>query len=178
VDAAHMMLIRQLLQPAFYHQLRTEKQLGYIVGVLPAPLLDLENSLFVVQSPSANEAEIMAQIDLFLDEQASMLADNFAMNQQSLIKKLQEPARSLKEQSERYWASITTYDETFMRSDLLAEAVAAITVDSLNEFYARVFLNKNRRLWLTSIAFDQRDNFSEIQSLPAYKKQMNRTVMP
>lgn len=178
VDAAHMMLIRQLLQPAFYHQLRTEKQLGYIVGVLPAPLLDLENSLFVVQSPSSNEAEIMAQIDLFLDEQASMLADNFAMNQQSLIKKLQEPARSLKEQSERYWASITSYDETFMRRDLLAEAVAAITVDSLNGFYARVFLNKNRRLWLTSIAFDQRDNFSEIQSLPAYKKQMNRTVMP
>lgn len=178
VDTAHMMLVRQLLQPAFYHQLRTEKQLGYIVGALSAPLLDLENSLFVVQSPSATEAQIMTQIDLFLDELAPVLADNFVMNQQSLIKKLQEPARSLKEQSERYWSSITTYDETFMRREVVADAVAAITVDSLNDFYKRIFLNKNRRLWLTSVAFDQRDKLSEIQSLPAYKKQMNRVVLP
>lgn len=177
-DTAHMMLIRQLLQPAFYHQLRTEKQLGYIVGVLAAPLLDLENSLLVVQSPSATEAQIVAQMDLFLDEQASMLTDNFVMNQQSLIKKLQEPARSLKEQSERYWASITTYDENFMRREALAEAVAAISPASLNDFYKRIFLNKNRRLWLTSAGFDQRDNFSEIQNLPAYKQQMNKMVMP
>ncbi len=176
-DTAHMMLIRQLLQPAFYHQLRTEKQLGYIVGILSASSLNLENSLFVVQSPSASEANIITYIDSFLDEQALILADNFALNQQSLIKKLQEPARSLKEQSERYWASIITNDETFARREALVDAVSKITSESLTQFYDRVFLNKNRRLWLTSAGVGERDKFEEVQSLAAYRKALQRKLV-
>lgn len=176
-DAAHMMLIRQLLQPAFYHQLRTEKQLGYIVGILSASSLNLENSLFVVQSPGVSETNIIAHIDSFLNEQAGVLADNFALNQQSLIKKLQEPARSLKEQSERYWTSIITNDETFARREALVAAVAKITPESLTQFYDRVFLNKNRRLWLTSAGVEERDKFEEVQSLAAYRKALQRMLV-
>lgn len=176
-DAAHMMLIRQLLQPAFYHQLRTEKQLGYIVGTLAASSLNLENSLLVVQSPTTSEADIIAHIDSFLDEQAGVLADNFSLNQQSLIKKLQEPARSLKEQSERYWTAIITRDETFSRREALAAAVANITPESLVEFYSRVFLNKNRRLWLASAALDEREEFHEIKDLATYRKEMQRMLV-
>jgi insulysin len=177
-DTAHMLLTRQLLQPAFYHDLRTQKQLGYIVAAISIPLLNLESSLFIVQSPSAKEAELIRQIDLFLEAQAASLTENFAQNQQSLIKKLQEPARSLKEQGERYWNSITTYDGSFARREALAAAVANITTDSLQHYYKNVFLNKNRRLWLTSDAFDKRDKFSDILDLPAYKKQLEPLVQP
>ncbi len=178
VDAAHMLLVRQLLQPAFYYQLRTQKQLGYIVGALSAPVLNLENSLLVVQSPTTPEAQIIAQIDSFLDEQAVVLTDNFPLNQQSLVRKLQEPARSLKEQSERYWAAITNYDGDFTRREALASAVAAITEESLKEFYTRIFLNKNRRLWLTSTAMDERDEFSLIENIAAYRAQLEKVVLP
>ncbi len=177
-DTAHMLLVRQLLQPAFYHQLRTEKQLGYIVAALSVPLLNLENSLLIVQSPVTKEAQLIAEIDSLLDTQASVIADNLALNQQSLIKKLQEPARSLKEQSERYWNSITTHDEDFSRRDALVAAVANITTESLNHFYKTVFLDKNRRLWLTSDALDARDDFTEIQDIPAYKTQMGTIAQP
>lgn len=177
-DTAHMMLVRQLLQPAFYHQLRTEKQLGYIVAALSVPLLNLENSLLVVQSPATDEARVIKEIDSLLDAQASVIADNLELNQQSLIKKLQEPARSLKEQSERYWNSITTHDEDFSRREALIAAVANITPESLNHFYKTIFLDKNRRLWLTSDALDARDGFTEIQDLSAYKNQMGRLAQP
>lgn len=177
-DAAHMMLARQLLQPAFYNQLRTEKQLGYVVAALAAPLLNLENSLLVVQSPSATEEKIIQEVDLFLDEQHAQLAEDFITNQQSLIKKLREPARSLKEQGERYWNAMTTYDNQFSRRLDLAEAVARITPESLDHFYRAVFMDKNRRLWLTSDALAARENFFLVDDLMIHKQQMQSVAQP
>ncbi|MDZ4263653.1 MAG: insulinase family protein, partial [Pseudomonadota bacterium] len=177
-DTAHMMLVRQLLQPAFYNQLRTEKQLGYVVAAMAAPLLNLENSLLVVQSPSVTEENIIQEVDLFLDEQQVQLGENFTINQRSLIKKLREPARSLKEQGDRYWSVITTYDNHFSRRIDLAEAVARITPESLNNFYRAVFMDKNRRLWLTSSALKERENFFLVDDLLIHKQQMQSIMQP
>lgn len=177
-DTAHMMLARQLLQPAFFNQLRTEKQLGYVVAAVAAPLLNLENSLFVVQSPEVAEQKIIAEMDLFLDEQVAQLKEGFLINQQSLIKKMREPARSLKEQGERYWNAITVYDNHFSRRLDLADALARITPDSLEQFYRTVFMDKNRRLWLTSDAIVEREQFFLVNDLSIYKQQMQRVAQP
>src|SRR5690606_36284409 len=61
-DAAHMQLLRQILQPRFFDQLRTEKQLGYVVSVFPLALRALEGSVFVVQSPATEEAQLVREI--------------------------------------------------------------------------------------------------------------------
>lgn len=177
-DGAHMMLARQLLQPAFFHQLRTEKQLGYVVAAIAAPIANLESTLLVVQSPLTSEDDIIAEIDSFLDGVSSQLEEGFTINQQSLIKQLREPARSLREQGERYWNSITSYNEDFARRLNLAEAVARVTPESLQEYFQRVFMDKNRRLWLTSDAIEQRENFSEVKELSIYKQQMETIVVP
>jgi len=177
-DAAHMMLVRQLLQPAFYNQLRTEKQMGYVVAAIAAPVLNLENSLLVVQSPSVAEENIIQEIDLFLNERQLDITENFVINQRSLIKKLREPARSLKEQGERYWSAITTYDGHFARRLDLADAVARITPESLDHFYRAVFMDKNRRLWLTTGAPEDDENFFLIDDLLVYKQQMQSIAQP
>ncbi len=177
-DTAHMMLARQLVQPAFYNQLRTEKQLGYVVAAIAAPLLALENTLLVVQSPSVTEEKIIREIDLFLDEQDLQLEENFVINQQSLIKKLREPARSLKEQGERYWSAITSYESYFSRRFDLADAVARITPELLSNFYHTVFMDKNRRLWLTSDALTERENFFLVDDLLIHKQQMQSIAQP
>jgi insulysin len=177
-DAAHMMLARQLLQPAFYNQLRTEKQVGYVVAAIAAPLLTLENSLLVVQSPNVVEEKIMQEIDEFLNEQQLDVGENFSIHQRSLIKKLREPARSLNEQGERYWSAITTYDSHFTRRLDLADAVARITPESLSHFYRTRFMDKNQRLWLTTRAPAASENFSRIDDVPIYKQQMQSIVQP
>ncbi|WP_053094146.1 insulinase family protein [Cellvibrio sp. pealriver] len=176
--AAHMMLARQLLQPAFYHQLRTEKQLGYVTAVIASPIAQLEGTLFVVQSPTANEGALIHEIDLFLDEALPALNENFVNNQQSLIKKLREPARSLKEQGERYWSSIVDYNEHFSRRLDLAEAVARITPESLHDYFREVFMNKNRRLWLTSDTYEKSENFFHVDDLLVHKQQMQVVISP
>jgi insulysin len=177
-DSAHMMLVRQLLQPAFYHQLRAEKQMGYVVAVIAAPLLNLENSFLVVQSSGTTAEKIIKEIDSFLDEQHVQLGQDFAINQQSLIKKLREPARSLNELGERYWSSIANYDEHFSRRIELAEAIARITPESLNNFYRNVFMDKNRRLWLTSDTLAEHENFSIINDFLTHKQQMQAVAQP
>lgn len=177
-DTAHMMLARQLLQPAFYHELRTEKQLGYVVAAIASPIVDLENTLLVVQSPTATEDAIIHEVDSFLDELLPELDEGFVVNKQSLIKKLREPARSLKEQGERYWLAITSHNEHFSHRLDLADAVARITPESLQDYFRTVFMDKNRRLWLTSDAIEQRENFFPVNDLLTHKQQMQVIVSP
>ncbi|WP_323816123.1 insulinase family protein [Cellvibrio sp. NN19] len=177
-DAAHMMLARQLLQPEFYNQLRTEKQLGYVVTAVAAPALNLESSLFVVQSPEVEEEKIIAEIDTFLESQVAQLNEGFLINQQALIKKMREPARSLKEQGERYWNAITVYDGHFSRRAELADALAKITPESLEQFYRSVFMNNARRLWLTSESPVESEQYFQIDDLLGYKQHMQKIAQP
>ncbi len=173
-DNAHMLLTRRLLQPAFYQQLRTEKQLGYIVAAIPAPVLTLENTLLVVQSPVASEDDIVKQIEEFLIEQEEAITENFVTHRQSLINELREPARSLKEQSDRYWNAITNLDEQFARRLDLADAASRITPDSLLAFYRTVFLDKNRRLWLSSDKMREREGFEVVDDIASFKQQLQQ----
>ncbi len=126
----------------------------------------------VVQSPVADEATLIAEIDRFLDQQVDTIVENFAIHQQSLINELREPARSLKEQSDRYWNAIVNLDEQFSRRLDLADAVSRITPESLEKYYRAVFMDKNRRLWLSSQKLTQRENFFLIDDVPAFKKQI------
>ena len=123
---------------------------------------------------------LIHEIDLFLDEALPALNENFVNNQQSLIKKLREPARSLKEQGERYWSSIVDYNEHFSRRLDLAEAVARITPESLHDYFREVFMNKNRRLWLTSdtYEYEKSENFFHVDDLLVHKQQMQVVISP
>lgn len=178
VDTAHMKLLQQMLQPAFFDRLRTEKQLGYIVSVFPMPIRNLEGMVFVVQSPAADEAQIVQEIDSFLTDYAKALGKNLAENKQSLVRDLKKPARTLTEQADIYWESILLEDEEFDRRQQIAAAVAGVTEASLNNYYQRVILEKQRRLWLTSQKMSDTENFHLLNNLEAYHQQLDSLVYP
>lgn len=177
-DVAHMQLIRQILQPAFFNELRTEKQLGYIVATIPMPLRTLDASVFVVQSPTTTEDELIEEIDQFLVRQSGNLKESFVQHQKALVKKLQEPPRSLMEQSDRYWDSLMLGDYEFTRRADLAAAVTAITLESLNAYYKEYFLQKNRRLWLSTAGLKARGGYQLIEDIAEYKQQLERIALP
>ncbi len=149
-DAASMILLRQILQPAFFQTLRTEQQSGYLVAVLPLPLLQLEGSLLLVQSPDVSEAELQQRVDKFLDEQIPLIKRSFAQNQSSLVASLQQSARSISEQNNRYWNSILIGDKDFTYQDDLLRAIQLLQPDELISYYRQVFQNKHRRMWLST----------------------------
>lgn len=149
-DTASMMILRQILQPVFFQQLRTEQQSGYLVSILPLPLLQVEGSLFLVQSPGVSEAELLKRIDSFLDAQIPLIKRNFAQYKSSLITSLQQPARSISEQNNRYWHSILIGDTDFIHQDQLLRALESLQLDALVSYYQQVFQNKKRRLWVST----------------------------
>jgi secreted Zn-dependent insulinase-like peptidase len=176
-DAAHMQLVRQILQPLFFDRLRTERQLGYVVSVFPLALRTLEGSVFVVQSPTTNEQQLMQEIDQFLVLQQDVLADKLAENQRALVHRLQEPPRSLAEQADRLWESVLVDDVQFSRRQELAAAVAAVTPESLLAYYRQSMLDRGRRLWLSSTRTALED-YRLVEDIPAYQRQLKSFVYP
>lgn len=168
-DAAHMRLLRQILQPRFFDQLRTEKQLGYVVGALPLALRQLEGIAFVVQSPTTDEANLMKEIAQFMQDQQESLADKLVENRTALMRELEEPARSLEDQASRYRDSLLTGDTQFSRRRQLAQAMSAITEESLKAYFNAVMLDERRRLWLTSDKTTVAEQFQSLDDPQVYR---------
>lgn len=158
-DSAKMQLIRQILQPEFFHQLRTEKQMGYVVASISLPVKQIEGSMLVVQSPGFAENEIAQEVDKFLDASKDLFAAPIDTQRDSLIQKLMEPPRSIREQSSRFWDSILFEDFQFNRRQRLVDVLHKLSNEDLVGYYQQVFLNKNRRLWMSSGELDNPQEF-------------------
>jgi len=169
-DAAHMQLLTQILEPRFFNQLRTEKQLGYVVSAFPMPIRNVEGSFFVVQSPTVNATILVDEINNFLSATGATITENFAENKAALLAELREPALSLNEQSEKFWQSILLNDYEFVRQQELINAVNKITPESLRKYYESAFLQKNRRLWLSTEKIENTKDFDVIQNVAAYQQ--------
>lgn len=175
-DAANMKLLTQMLAPQFFNQLRTEKQLGYVVSVFPMPIRNIEASLFVVQSPNVSAAVLVDEINNFLV--GANLSEGFVENKAALLSQLREAPLSLTEQSEKFWQSILLNDFEFNRDQELINAVNKITPESLRKYYEAAFLQKNRRLWLTTEKLDNPKEFEAIQNVAEYQQKQQGYLQP
>jgi insulysin len=177
-DAAHTMLLNQILQPKFYHQLRTEKQLGYVVELLSVPLKNVESSVFLVQSPEIRGEDLMGEINSFLANALINLTENFSQNKNALLSQLDEIPGSLTMQGEKYWQGILFNDKKFLRDQEIIIAVNKITPESLRAYYEAVFLQKNRRLWLSTDKIENLKDFEFIQNVADYQQKQPGYLYP
>lgn len=177
-DAAHMLLLSQILQSPFYNQLRTEKQLGYIVAVYPMPFKTIEASLFVVQSPNVGAENIAVEMNAFLSSMTEKIGDNFVENKNAVLAQLREPAVSLSEQSDKFWQSLTVNDTSFTRQQELIAAVSRISVESIRKYYTMAFLQKNRQLWLSTEKLENLSDFEIIQNVADYQQKQKGYLFP
>jgi len=129
-DAAINALLRQSLQSSFFHRLRTEKQLGYIVFVSNMSLKSVPGSVFVVQSPSAKVAELIAEVNDYFQVQAQGFSSDgmpdFLKHKAALLSRLQEKPKNLAERAGLYWQEIVDSREGVAYRSQLIEAVNAL----------------------------------------------------
>ncbi len=177
-DAAHMQLARRLLQPAFFHEIRTEKQLGYVATAFGLPLKDQEGTVFVVQSPSVDSDRLRQEMGGFLAGGETHLKEGLAEQKAALIRELREPAKTLYQQSSRYWENLVMGDTRFDRRERLAQAVEAVTADSLATYYRQVFSEPARRLWLVTDQSQDAPAAKLIEVIPAYQKALEALIYP
>lgn len=169
-DAAHMLVLRQVLRAPFYHELRTEKQLGYIVFATSMGIKEVPGAALVVQSPTASAEQLIDEIGGFIAAYGDSLPENLAQHQQAVIHSLLEQPKNQAEQASRYWENILRENLSFDRRHKLAKAVEAVTADSFSAYYAKVMQVPQRRMWLTSRGLAEAEHgFNAIEVQTTYK---------
>ena len=135
-EAAGMILLKQLISSDFFHELRTEQQLGYIVAVVDRTVDRVPGIGLLVQSPKATIPELEKSIDDFLlsffRKLKVMSREDFQRHKEAVLVRLREKPKSLAEHSSRLWESINMRDYSFDHRDALMLAVKQLT-------YAEVF---------------------------------------
>lgn len=140
-DRALYAILAQAIGNDYYAQLRTEKQLGYIVFASPYAMLEVPGLAFVVQSPSASKVELYDETKRFLKSRVETLSTleeaDFERYKQAVISRLEEKETNLGQRSNRYWSEIDKKNYDFNSKQQLIEAIAATSLEQLREFYAR-----------------------------------------
>lgn len=124
-----------LMQQAFFTSLRTEQQLGYVVGMAAQTIDRQPGLLMLVQSPSAGPDAIVKAIDTFLVDQGEVIralsAQRFDASREGLLVKLLEADKNLGERTERYWNDLDEGITTFDSRQRLADAIRALTQEDV-----------------------------------------------
>lgn len=91
--------MRQIIKAPFFHSLRTEQQLGYIVAAVDSTFQRVPGMALLVQSPVADSRQLIVAIDEFLvefEQQIAELSDSeFEQHRSGLLAILQEKPKTL-----------------------------------------------------------------------------------
>ena len=142
---AYYGLISQMVSAPFYSQVRTEKQLGYIVFGTAYPMLEVPGIAFIVQSPNYSESDILQAIDDFLttypETLNKMSIKEFEQHQEGLVTRLLETPKNLGTYSKRLWNDIDLVTPDFDTRKKIADLVSAITLEEMQAFYPQALLS-------------------------------------
>ena len=146
-DRAATALTAQIMSSGFFQELRTEQQLGYVVGASSYSKLQVPGLLMLVQSPVADANAVAVAMNNFMLNVESQLDEaQFERHKVSLVSDILRPDKNLAERGEYLWQAIARQDLDFAGRQTLATAVEAITLDSWRVYYERVFLAQRHSL--------------------------------
>jgi len=175
-EVAIMMLLKQLMGSDFFHELRTEKQLGYIVAVVDRTIDRTPGIGLLVQSPKFAIPDLERSIDDFLLSFSGKLKvlpqEELEMHKDAVLVRLREKPKSLAEHSSRLWGNISIRDYNFSRREALMSAVKQLNYSEILELYDFLMINSGYSLQLDNAlgpVFDE-EKFKhnrEVFSLPS-----------
>lgn len=130
-ERARVALAGQILGPSFFNELRTERQLGYVVFAQPYPFARVPGLLLGAQSPVAGPATLAKEFRAYLDRQLNTLDamsdEAFATQRDTLAARLREKPKSLGEKTERLWSDLGLGSYGFDDREQVALAVDALS---------------------------------------------------
>ena len=143
-------LLGQIISSPFYEELRTNRQLGYIVYATSYEMLETPALGFVVQSPNASATEINEAVAAFASDFADTLANmsesDLKREKQAIISKLLEKDRRLGEISERYWQEIDRGDTNFDSRQAMANAIRRVSKEQLMNVLQSKLIDRDQAL--------------------------------
>ncbi|RUO21165.1 peptidase M16 [Aliidiomarina iranensis] len=137
-EKALFLILNHIFNPSFFNSLRTEQQLGYLVGSSYIPMHGLPGLLCYVQSPSHTAAQIREAIEAFIADfivQLEFLSTEILNNAKAaVLNHLTDSAPSLRIRAQRYWSSIINNQGEFTLAAEVADQVQATTLEEFLDF--------------------------------------------
>lgn len=143
-ERATMALLAQATRNRFFHELRTEREIGYIVFATPLPLLGVPGFALVIQSPNTPPELLHRHVDEFLHRTGDALRDMpdavLERHRAAVESALLEVETRLDERTVRYWYAIDREQYEFDWRERLLAAVRAVTGDELADAWRDLFV--------------------------------------
>lgn len=148
-NRARAALMSQIVSPAFFEELRTERQLGYIVFASQMTMFEVPGFALVVQSPIAGPDVLDDHMDAFVRsfhaELKDLSPDQLERHKTALVNNILEEETQLQERTNRYWSELDQEHFQFDLRERIASEVEAITLEELESFYRGVILSDARK---------------------------------
>ncbi|NMH59467.1 insulinase family protein [Alteromonas ponticola] len=146
IDTAMCMILEQMLAAPFFNVLRSEKQLGYVVGTGYVPHNQHPGFAFYIQSPGYAPEHLLTEIRQFITRQfdeISFYRTYWPTIQKNLLKQLEEKDLSQSMKAQRLWMALGNGDKTFSHNKRLAQKIHSLTFDDIKT-YADAAANREK----------------------------------
>ena len=139
-------ILSKILQPALYKQIRTEEQLGYVVGFFNQPLREQLLMGFYIQSPAKGPDAVAKRIDIFkqgfVTKLSESIAERFETIRNSELITLTQPPKNLREELAPFSNDWRQQKLEFnSRSNLIA-AIKEVTIEDVTSLYTALVSGK------------------------------------
>ncbi|MEP0071593.1 MAG: insulinase family protein [Marinomonas sp.] len=135
---AYFSIMRKIINSPFYQDLRTNQQLGYIVGTQDLSTRNTPILGLVIQSPNKDTLTLVNAIDTFLSEQRSRLStlaeEDFDAAKSTLLNQLKIQAKNLSDNALSEWRQIAQKEPNFDFDEEWIKAVEAIQKEDFIQF--------------------------------------------
>lgn len=135
------MLTEQLIAGPFFNQIRTQQQLGYLVGSGYIPYNQHPGLAFYIQSPNCPVPQLIQAIYDFVAQlysQIDKFNDIWESIKKGVIKQISEKDRNLSMKSQRLWSAIGNQDYNFSYTNKMVQIITELQFSCLKDFLSRL----------------------------------------
>jgi secreted Zn-dependent insulinase-like peptidase len=137
-EKVYFALLRKLINSRFYQELRTQKQLGYIVATQDLSARNTPILGLLVQSPNQDTVTIINAIEDFLKEEEKQLktltTEEFSFTKNALLDELNMTAKNLSDNALEEWHQIAKPSPDFQTKTAWIDTLEAINRADFMDF--------------------------------------------
>ena len=145
-----MRVLDKYFSTPFFEELRTEKQLGYVVFSLFQSFSGVFSFQFLIQSNVTTSMHCVGHINQFLKKHRDLIKDLddkvFEDFKESIIKNILGPYNNLNEEANFYYGKISDNTYEFDWKSKVTDLMAKITKQDLIDLYNQIFFDKKKLL--------------------------------
>lgn len=149
--AAYGLLV-QIIRAPFFNDMRTEKQLGYLVTANTKMMVDTPGIVFIVQSPVAGPDQLVQLTREFADGYRQQLVEmddqQFKQNKAAFINNLLEKDQNLAQRTGRLWGDFNQGVLTFDSHEQIAKEAGNLTKQDMISLFDGILTDLQSRFIL------------------------------